>query len=203
MSTMPDLLLFNSAFYVWFVLPLLIFIARVADVSLGTIRVIFVARSLKYYAPIVGFFEVLIWLMAIGQIMRNLSNPLCYIAYAGGFATGNYVGILIAEKLSLGVVLIRVITSKDASELLEYLKSADYGVTSVDAQGSAGKVQVVFTIVPRREVSGVVNLIKQFNPKAFYTIEEVGFVEEGIFPTRKNWLSSGFKGVFRPLRKGK
>jgi len=196
---MSDILVLNSAFFAWILLPLLIFIARVADVSLGTVRVIFITRGLKYLAPIVGFFEILIWLLAIGQIMRNLSNPVCYIAYAGGFATGNYVGIWIAEKLSLGVVLIRVITSKDASELLEYLKSADYGVTNVDAQGLAGKVQVVFTIVRRREVASVVNLIKQFNPKAFYTIEEVGFVEEGIFPTRKNWLSS----VFRPLRKGK
>jgi len=196
---MPDLLLLNSAIFAWVLLPLLIFIARVADVSLGTVRVIFIARGLKYLAPIVGFFEILIWLLAIGQIMQNLSSPLCYIAYASGFAMGNYVGIWIAEKLSLGVVLIRVITNKDALELLEYLRSADYGVTSVDAHGSEGKVQVVFTIVPRREVAGVVNLIKQFNPKAFYTIEEVGFVEEGIFPTRKNWLSS----MFRSLRKSK
>jgi uncharacterized protein YebE (UPF0316 family) len=196
---MPDLLLLNSAIFAWVLLPLLIFIARVADVSLGTVRVIFIARGLKYLAPIVGFFEILIWLLAIGQIMQNLSSPLCYIAYASGFAMGNYVGIWIAEKLSLGVVLIRVITNKDALELLEYLRSADYGVTSVDAHGSEGKVQVVFTIVPRREVAGVVNLIKQFNPKAFYTIEEVGFVEEGIFPTRKNWLRS----VFRSLRKSK
>jgi uncharacterized protein YebE (UPF0316 family) len=196
---MPDLLLLNSAIFAWVLLPLLIFIARVADVSLGTVRVIFIARGMKYLAPIVGFFEILIWLLAIGQIMQNLSSPLCYIAYASGFAMGNYVGIWIAEKLSLGVVLIRVITNKDALELLEYLRSADYGVTSVDAHGSEGKVQVVFTIVPRREVAGVVNLIKQFNPKAFYTIEEVGFVEEGIFPTRKNWLRS----VFRSLRKSK
>jgi uncharacterized protein YebE (UPF0316 family) len=196
---MSDLLLLNSELFAWVVLPLLIFIARVSDVSLGTVRVIFITRGLKYFAPIVGFFEILIWLLAIGQIMQNLSNPFCYIAYAGGFATGNYVGMWIAEKLSLGVVLIRVITNKDASELLEYLKSADYGVTSVDAHGSSGKVQVVFTIVPRREVASVVNLIKQFNPKAFYTIEEVGFVEEGIFPTRNNLLSS----VFLSLRKGK
>jgi uncharacterized protein YebE (UPF0316 family) len=196
---MSDLLLLNSELFAWVVLPVLIFIARVSDVSLGTVRVIFIARGLKYLAPIVGFFEILIWLMAIGQIMQNLSNPFCYIAYAGGFATGNYVGMWIAEKLSLGVVLIRVITSKDASELLEYLKSAEYGVTSVDAEGSAGKVQVVFTIIRRREVATVVNLIKQFNPKAFYTIEEVGFVEEGIFPTRKNWLGN----VFRSWRKGK
>jgi uncharacterized protein YebE (UPF0316 family) len=196
---MPDFLLLDSAFFTWFLLPLLIFIARVADVSLGTVRVIFIARGLKYFAPVVGFFEIIIWLLAIGQIMQHLSSPLCYIAYAGGFATGNYVGMWIAEKLSLGVVLIRVITSKDASELLEYLRTAEYGVTSVDAQGSSGKVQVVFTIVRRREVASVVNLIKQFNPKAFYTIEEVGFVEEGIFPVRKTWLSN----MFRPFRKGK
>jgi uncharacterized protein YebE (UPF0316 family) len=196
---MPDFLLLDSVFFTWFLLPVLIFIARVSDVSLGTVRVIFIARGLKYFAPVVGFFEIIIWLLAIGQIMQNLSNPLCYIAYAGGFATGNYVGMRIAEKLSLGVVLIRVITSRDASELVEYLKCAEYGVTSVDAQGSAGKVQVVFTIVRRREVAGVVNLIKQFNPKAFYTIEEVGFVEEGIFPARKTWFSN----VFRFWRKGK
>jgi uncharacterized protein YebE (UPF0316 family) len=196
---MSDFLLSNAELLAWVVLPVLIFIARVADVSLGTVRVIFVARGLKYLAPVVGFFEIIIWLMAIGQIMQNLSNPICYIAYAGGFAMGNYVGIWIAEKLSLGVVLIRVITSKDASELLEYLKSAGYGITSVDAQGSTGKVQVVFTIVRRREVASVVNLIKQFNPKAFYTIEEVGFVEEGIFQERRTWLNN----LFRPFRKGK
>ena len=200
---MSELLLLNSEFFTWVVIPLLIFIARVADVSLGTIRVIFVSRGLKYLAPVVGFFEILIWLLAIGQIMQNLSNPACYIAYAGGFATGNFVGIWIAEKLSLGVVLIRVVTSKDASELVEYLKSAKYGVTSVDGHGSSGEVKVVFTIVPRREVTSVVNLIKRFNPKAFYTIEEVGFVEEGIFPARKNRLTDGFKGIARPLRKGK
>lgn len=196
---MSDCLLLNSEIFTWILLPVLIFIARVSDVSLGTVRVIFVARGLKYLAPVVGFFEIIIWLLAIGQIMQNLTNPMCYIAYAGGFATGNYIGIWIAEKLSLGVVLIRVITSRDASELLEYLKSAEYGVTSVDAQGSAGRVQVVFTIVKRREVPSVVNLIKQFNPKAFYTIEEVGFVEEGIFPARRTWLNN----LFRPFRKGK
>jgi uncharacterized protein YebE (UPF0316 family) len=199
MPTMSDLLLLNSKLFAWVLLPLLIFTARVVDVSLGTVRVIFIARGLKYFAPIVGFVEIIIWLLAIGQIMQNLSNPFCYIAYAGGFATGNYVGIWMAEKLSLGVVMIRVITSRDASELVEYLKTAEYGVTSVDAQGTAGKVQVVFTIVRRREVASVVDLIKQFNPKAFYTIEEVGFVEKGIFPVRKTWLSN----LFRPYRKGK
>jgi uncharacterized protein YebE (UPF0316 family) len=193
----------NPGIYAWFVLPLLIFAARVLDVSMGTIRVIFVSRGLKYLAPIVGFFEILVWLLAIGQIMKNLSNPICYIAYAGGFAMGNFVGISIAEKLSLGVVLIRVVTRKDAVELVRYLKSADYGFTSVDGQGTTGEVKVIFTVVPRREVRDVIELIKKFNPKAFYSIEEVGVVEKGIFPSKKNGRFSSFIGVLKPFRKGK
>ena len=200
---MFPLLLISPAFYAWFVLPFLIFIARVIDVSMGTVRVIFVSRGLKYLAPLVGFFEILIWLLAIGQIMKNLSNPACYIAYAGGFAMGNFVGIWIAEKLSLGVVLIRVVTKKDASELVEYLRSAEYGVTSVDGHGTAGQVKVVFTIVPRREVQSVASLIKKFNPNAFYSVEEVGFVEKGIFPPRQIGSFANFLSLFRPFRKGK
>lgn len=200
---MWSLLLVNSGFYAWFILPALIFIARVIDVSMGTVRVIFISRGLKYIAPIVGFFEILVWLLAIGQIMKNLSNPVCYIAYAGGFAMGNFVGIWIAEKLSLGVVMLRVVTGKDAAELLESLRCSDYGVTSVDGQGVQGKVKVIFTIVPRTEVASVVNLVKKFNPKAFYSIEEIGFVERGVFPVRRTWRNFSFSNLFRPFRKGK
>lgn len=197
------LLVTSSGFYAWFVLPFLIFAARVIDVSMGTVRVIFVSRGLKYLAPVVGFFEILIWLLAIGQIMKNLSNPACYIAYAGGFAMGNFVGICIAEKLSIGVVLVRVLTTKDASALIESLRSANYGVTSVDAQGARGPVKVIFTILPRREVRAATDLIKKFNPQAFYSIEEVGFVEKGVFPIRKSWRDSGFTNLFRLFRKEK
>jgi uncharacterized protein YebE (UPF0316 family) len=200
---MDNILLFSSTFYTWFLIPFLILIARIVDVSMGTVRVIFVSRGLKYLAPIVGFFEVLIWLLAIGQIMKNLSNPMCYIAYAGGFALGNYVGICIAEKLSLGVVLIRVVTKIDALPLVEHLKAKNYGVTSVDGHGTSGEVKVVFTIVHRREAPSVVESIKKFNPQAFYSIEEVGFVERGIFPDRKSWQDSSLIRLFRPFRKGK
>ena len=193
----------SFGFYTWLILPFLIFIARVIDVTLGTVRVIFVSKGLKYLAPVVGFFEILIWLLAIGQIMKNLSNPACYIAYAGGFAMGNYVGIIIAERLSLGVVLLRVITQKDAVELVRSLSSADYGVTSVDGEGAQGKVKIIFTIVPRKEVNKIVEIVKRFNPLAFYSIEEVGFVERGIFPVRKSRRIGGFKTLFRPFRKGK
>ena len=187
-------------FYVWIVIPLLIFLARIADVSIGTVRLVFISRGFKYLAPIVGFFEVLIWLLAIGQIMQNLKNPVCYIAYAGGFATGNFIGMWIAEKLSLGIVLIRVITDKDAAELVEYFKLDDYGVTCIEGQGKFGKVQVVITVVPRREAKGVIDLVKKFDPEAFYTIEEVGFVEKGLLPPKE---ANNLLRFFRPFRKGK
>ncbi len=200
---MEVVLLSSSGFYTWLVLPVLIFAARVADVSIGTVRLIFVARGLKYVAPIVGFFEVLIWLLAMGQIMKNLSNPICYIGYAGGFAMGNFVGIWIAEKLSLGQVLVRVITQKDASELVEYLKCANYGVTSVDGHGTAGQVKLVFTIVPRQEVENVIKLINSFDLKAFYSVEEVSAVKRGVFPVKRNWGLSGLSRMFGSFRKGK
>jgi len=200
---MDNIISSSSIYFTWVVIPVLIFIARIADVSMGTVRVIFVSRGLKYLAPVVGFFEILIWLLAIGQIMKNLSNPVCYIAYAGGFSIGNYVGICIAERLSLGMVLIRVITKKDAVSLVEHLKSEKYGVTSVDGQGASGDVKVVFTIVPRREVKPVIELVKKLNPNAFYTIEEVGFVEKGIFPVRQSWHESAWLRLFKPFRKGK
>ncbi len=201
---MFDFILLNSGIYTWLVIPVLIFIARVLDVSLGTVRVIFISKGLKYLAPLVGFIEILIWLMAIGQIMKNLSNPVCYIAYAGGFAMGNFVGICIAEKLSLGVVILRVVTKKDAGELIKSLSESEYGATSVEGQGIGGKVNVVFTVVPRREVPYVVKLIKKFNPGAFYSIEEVGFVERGIFPLRKGrWDYSSLFRFLWPFRKGK
>ena len=200
---MDNILLSSSGFYTWFALPFLIFVARVTDVSMGTVRIIFISRGLKYLASIVGFFEILIWLLAIGQIMKNLSSPACYVAYAGGFAAGNFIGISIAEKLSLGVALIRVITQKDALPLVEQLKDTNYGVTSVDGHGATGQVKVVFTIVPRREVPSVIALVKRFNPHAFYSIEEVGFVEKGTFPLRQSWRDSRLLRMFKPFRKGK
>lgn len=193
----------ESNFFAWGILPALIFLARICDVTLGTVRLIFVSRGFKYLAPVAGFFEVLIWILAIGQIMQNLSNWICYLAYAGGFATGNYVGMRVAEKLSLGIVLIRIITQRGAHALVDRLRKSDYGVTSLDGEGAAGPVQIIFTIVPRREVGAVVELVKAYNPKAFYSIEEVGFVEKGVFPIKKDCRFVGLERFLRPFRKGK
>jgi uncharacterized protein YebE (UPF0316 family) len=185
------------------VIPLLIFIARIADVTLGTIRVICISRGHKYLAPLTGFFEVLIWIIVIGQVMKNLTNPVCYLAYASGYATGNYVGILLIEKMSLGTVAIRVITQKDPSDLVQRLKDQDYGVTRLEGHGTRNNVNVVFTIAKRKNLKQITDLIQQFNPNAFFSVEEVDYVQSGIFPSEKNWIDTKLFRMFRPFRKGK
>ena len=200
---MGEELLLSVDVYGWFVLPLLIFLARVVDVSMGTVRIVFVSRGFKFLAPVMGFLEVLIWILAISQIMQNLNNPACYVAYAGGFAMGNFVGMWIAEKLTLGVVLVRIVLKKDATELVENLKNEDYGVTCIEGHGTVGQVKVIFTIVPRREVKRVTELINIFNPQAFYSIEEVNSVEKGVFPIRQAGGLGNIIKHLRPFRKGK
>src|SRR5207247_11415173 len=121
-------------------LPLLVFVAWLCVVTIGTIRIIFVARGMKVLAPILGFFEVSIWLFAIGQIMQNLTDLSCYLAFAGGFTAGNYLGVRIENKLAIGSVVVRVITPKHVGDLVEGLQAAVYGVTSMDAEVRTGPV---------------------------------------------------------------
>lgn len=193
----------TSWMFSWVFLPILIFVARVADVTLGTARLIFVARGYKTVAPLIGFVEILIWILAIGQIMQNLSNPICYIAYAAGFATGNYVGMLWVERLSIGRVMVRIVTQKDSTQLVDALRERNYGCTVVDGEGQQGPVKIIFTIVPRRHLNPVIETIQQFNPQAFYSIEDAGDVQSGIFPANKpSHLLRLTIGRF-PFRKGK
>ena len=195
---------FSSEIFKWVIMPLLIFVARILDVSLGTVRIIFVSRGLKYLAPLVGFFEVIIWLLAIRVIIQNLNNVACYIAYGAGFAMGTFIGLQIEKKIAIGNSLIRVITKKDATELIEHLREKDYGVTSIDAQGVKGKVHVIYIIIRRHDIVNVAGIISEFNPQAFYTIEDIRLVSRGIFPLKKNRLPYlPLIGPFTFWRKGK
>ena len=187
----------------WVIIPLLIVLARIGDVSLGTIRIISIGRGYKFIAPLLGFLEVLIWLLAIRQIMQNLTNIFYYIVYSGGFAAGTFVGMYIEEKLAIGILSIRIITRKDASELINFLRSANYGVTSIDAQGATGQVHVIYSIVKRSDVQDIVEIINRFNPRAFYLIEDVRFAREGIFPVNKLPSKKGYLNSLRLRRKGK
>ena len=191
----------DSQIFVWVILPLLIFFSRIADQSIGTLRLIFVSKGYKYLAPFLGFFEVIIWLIAVGQIFKQLDNFLYYIAYGAGFAAGNFVGILLEEKISLGTVVIRIIPKLDTTELINYLRSQNYGLTIMDAEGSRGKVKVILSIIPRKQIGDFVSIINKYNPRAFYSIEEVKSVSYGVF--KKKERNSVFFGLAAGARKGK
>ncbi len=182
-----DVSLLNLPFFSWVVIPLLIVLARVVDVTLGTIRIIYISRGMKFLAPVFGFFEILVWLMAIGQIMQNLSNPVYYLAYAIGFAAGNMVGIFVEERLAVGKVILRIITQREATQLASHLRSAGYGVTTVDAEGAQGPVKLIFTVIDREKIKAVVDSVQTYNPRAFYSIEDVRSVREGIFPPTRRF----------------
>jgi uncharacterized protein YebE (UPF0316 family) len=171
----------DPEFVSWVLIPLLIFISRVADVTIGTIRIVFVARGKKAIAPVLGFVEVLIWIIAMSQILKYANNWPSYLAWAGGFAVGNYIGLYIEEKLAIGNLVIRAITVRPANQLVEHLRAAGYGVTAVDAQGPAGDVSIIFTLVRWKDVKAVVAIIKTYNPKAFYTVEDVRFTSDVVF----------------------
>ncbi|PIQ08631.1 MAG: hypothetical protein COW71_10795 [Ignavibacteriales bacterium CG18_big_fil_WC_8_21_14_2_50_31_20] len=182
----------NAWYFGTIIVPILIILAKIIDVSLGTLRIILVSKGSKSLAPFLGFFEVLVWIIAIGQVMQNLTNPINYVAYALGFALGNYFGILLEGKLALGQVIVRVISKRDASELIEVLKTAKYGITIVDAIGSTGPVHMIFTVIKRSQVGKVVNIIKEYNPRAFYSIEDIRYVSETnfgtILPEKGSWF---------------
>ena len=172
---------FDSSVFLYVVLPFLIFIARILDVTIGTIRIVMVAKGEKIIAPLLGFFEVLIWLIAISQIIENLDNWVCYIAYGAGFATGNYIGMIIEEKMAMGIVQLQIITRADAHQLIEKLKSDGYGITHQEAHGAIEEVSIIYSIIKRNDLSRVDEIIRTFNPNAFYSIADVKFVNKGLY----------------------
>jgi uncharacterized protein YebE (UPF0316 family) len=170
----------HSPYIDFLLLPLLIFGLRICDMTLDTLRIIFMTKGLKRLAPIIGFFEILIWIIAITRIMQNLNSWVCYVAYAGGFATGNYVGMLVDEKLAIGHELIRVITRVEATELAKALRAGGFGVTTVNAQGMQGDVGILYIVVNRRNQRHAIQIIRKYNPNAFVTIQNVQYLDRPV-----------------------
>ncbi len=187
----------------WVILPLFIFLARLSDVTLGTLRIVFVSRGRKKIAPLLGFVEVLIWLAAIGQVMQNLNNFVCYIAWAGGFAMGNLAGIILEERIALGLLVVRIITAGHPGELSQKLHDQGFGVTRVDAHGINGRVDLIFTIIRRKDFPLLEMTIRNTDPDAFYSVEDVRSASDMVYsPTQPKGTGSLFAGIF-PIRKAK
>ena len=183
-------------YYSWILLPLIIFFSRICDVSLGTIRHVFISKGFRTLVPLLGFFEVLIWIIVVAQVMKNLNNIACYLAWAGGFATGTYVGLRIEERLALGLQVIRIITNQNCDELVVALKNDNHGITIVEAQGAVGPVKMLFTIIKRKNVRTVVKLIQVHNPAAFYSIEDIKNANQGVFTAAPSRRFSSIRQLF-------
>lgn len=160
---------------------LTIFVARLADMSLDTLRVLFVMRGKKPIAWILGFFQSSIFLVAITSVLNGVDNPLMMIGYAAGFATGNVLGIIIEGKLAIGYINVSVVSPKLGMALANALRDAGYGVTEVPGYGKNGMVSTLTLNVFRKDVPKIEGLIYEKDPEAFIYSQEVRAYSRGFW----------------------
>ena len=177
--------------YMWVGLPLLIFLARVFDVTLGTLRIIFTSRGMRKLAPVLGFVETFVWIIAVSSLVKHAQNVASYVGYASGFAMGTFVGMYLEDKLAVGTVTVRAIIKRDPKELVKTMLEAGFGVTSVDGEGGTGKVKIVYTTLKRQDLPIAIDIFHRLLPGAFLSVEEIRTTEQGVFPAKKKTLARG------------
>ncbi len=180
----------------YLIIPLLIMLARICDVSIGTIRIIFVSRGERLLASVMGFIEVLIWIVVVSQIINNMGCWVNYLAYAAGFAIGNYLGITLENHLAMGMVAMRVITNKSADKLIENLKQEYHGVTSIAASGKSGEVRLLFAVIKRKDIPFFLKIVDKYNPRAYVSVEDVRTLSKSHIPPKtpnRQFISSRFR----------
>lgn len=165
-------------------LPLIIFFGRIIDVTLGTLRIIFVSKGQKTLAPLIGFFEVFIWIVVISQILSRANDLVAYLSYAAGYATGNYVGIIIEQRIAFGVLVCRIYTNNQPGRLVSMLSDKGYGTTIIEGMGAKKKVYIVEAVVERKAMKEIDRFIKEFDKDTFYTAEDLRERNKGVFPTK-------------------
>lgn len=159
----------------------LIFLLRVSDMTLDTLRVLVVMRGRKAIAWILGFLQAGIFVLAISSVLEHLDNPINIVGYAAGFATGNVVGMLIEERLAIGHILLSVVSPRRGSSIAEYLREQGYAVTEIPARGKDGMVSLLYCNVLRRNAEQVKKLVNEMDPDAFITSEDVRPVRRGFW----------------------
>jgi uncharacterized protein YebE (UPF0316 family) len=181
--------------------PLAIFALRIVDVSLSTIRIVLAVRGHKFVVPFIGFFEVLIWVFAVGHAIRFLDSPLHLLGYAGGFATGSIVGLLIEERLAIGYASIRVVSRHAGVEMADALRSRGFGVTEFAGHGRDGRVEIMYTVCRRRDIPKVLEEVEIWDRQAFVTVEEPRAIRWGWMQTTQRPLSVGLGGLNEVVRR--
>lgn len=154
----------------WYI-PILIYFARIVDVSIGTVRMIFVINGHRFIAAAMGFVEVIVWALAVGGVIKYLDNAYALVGYGAGFATGTLVGMTIEEKIAIGHRMLRVVNRQLDIDLSSKLREHGYRVTRVSGEGRSGPVEIAFLAIRRRELSKTMALISELAPESFVTVE--------------------------------
>ena len=159
----------------------LIFLLRVGDMSLDTLRVLYVIRGRKAIAWTLGFCQAMIFITAITAVLSNLDNLFNIIAFAAGFATGNVIGMTIEERLAHGHTHLRIISSRRGSAIAESLRNEGYAATEIPARGKDGMVSAINCSVKRKNINKIRKLVEDIDMDAFITAEEIRPVHRGFW----------------------
>jgi uncharacterized protein YebE (UPF0316 family) len=177
-------------------IALLIFVARLGDVSLGTLRMIFTMNGMRWRPAALGFVEVVIWVVAVGNVVTNLDQPLVLVGYAGGFAMGTLLGAAIEERIAIGYRVVTIVNPETELRLAERIREAGFAVTQVAGEGRGGPVEVVIAVVRRRSMPTLAARVQEVAPRAFMTVERAeraiaGFLAPGARTAQRPW----FRGI--------
>ncbi|MGI8842612.1 MAG: DUF2179 domain-containing protein, partial [Gemmatimonadaceae bacterium] len=164
--------------------PLLIFGLRIVDVSLDTMRVILAVRGRRGITAILGFFQALIWIFAVGHAIRHLDSVWHVLGYAAGFGAGTFIGISIEQALAYGYSAVRIVSQYGGVEIAEALRDRGYGATEIPAFGREGRVEVITSVVQRQHLDDVVKIVHTWDPSAFITVEEPKVMSGGSLAGR-------------------
>lgn len=173
--------------YPW-ALPVAIFFGRICDVSLSTLRIVFIARGERLLSAVVGFCEVFIWVVIISQVLSRTSEMVSFVAYAAGFSAGTYIGLSIEQRLAMGFLKYRVFTLLKGTDLLKLLNKEGFGSTLVHGEGVVSEIDIIETVINRNDAGKVEKIIKDFDPKAFCLVEDIRAKQLGIFSKRQALL---------------
>lgn len=158
-----------------------IFFSRVLDMSMAAIRTILLVRGKKLPAALIGFFEVLIFVIVLSKVMQSLDSPVNILAYCLGFATGNYVGAWLEGKMAFGNVLIQVISKNHSDQLVEEARAKGLGVTIVRGEGRDGERKIINIHTKRKWLDRILTRIGEVDPKAYVSIFDSRHAIGGFF----------------------
>lgn len=166
--------------------PLIIFGLRIVDVTLATLRMLLSMRDARRIVPLIGFFEALVWVLAVGTAIQNLHSVWHILGYSAGFAAGTLVGLWVEGKLAVGLATVRVICQTDGEEVADGLRDRGFGVTEFTGTGRRGRVEMIYTLVKRRQIRDVLRTVEALAPDAFISVEEPRTIRRGwLFGRRR------------------